>query len=104
MPAFEPFRRYAEFDGRSGRREFWQFVLLQLGVSFALPVNRSVIREDKGDMAGARADQDRAVSLWPHEPTFRSNRAMRSIRLGAFDRAQADVDAGLARAPEEARC
>lgn len=64
--------------------------------------NRSVIREDKGDMAGARVDQDRAVSLWPREPTFRSNRGMRSIRLGEFDRAQADVDAGLARAPEEA--
>lgn len=38
MSAFEPFHHYAAFGGRSGRREFWQFVLLQLGVSLALPI------------------------------------------------------------------
>lgn len=38
MPVFEPFRRYAEFGGRSGRREFWRFVLLQIGVSLGLPI------------------------------------------------------------------
>ena len=30
-----PFRRYAEFSGRSRRREFWQFVLLNYVVAFA---------------------------------------------------------------------
>src|SRR5438128_1833923 len=30
-----PFRRYAEFSGRSRRREFWQFVLFNYVVAFA---------------------------------------------------------------------
>ena len=28
-----PFRRYAEFSGRSRRKEFWMFQLLALGVA-----------------------------------------------------------------------
>lgn len=33
-----PLKRYAQFDGRSGRKEFWMFVLGWLLVAFALSI------------------------------------------------------------------
>jgi uncharacterized membrane protein YhaH (DUF805 family) len=33
-----PLRRYAEFEGRSSRREFWMFQLLPFGILFAMMI------------------------------------------------------------------
>jgi|LakMenEpi03Aug12_release.lakeMendotaPanAssembly.Ray.scaffolds.fasta_scaffold582020_2 uncharacterized membrane protein YhaH (DUF805 family) len=35
---FMPLKRYAEFDGRSRRKEFWMFFLLQVGIGIAFGI------------------------------------------------------------------
>ncbi|MFC3173913.1 DUF805 domain-containing protein [Novosphingobium bradum] len=50
-----PYRRYAEFTGRSRRREYWMFVLFQVLVSLAIGLvfGRPTYTTGGGMMAGA---------------------------------------------------
>ena len=34
----DPLRKYAQFSGRAGRKEYWYFTLWQLGIFFVLAV------------------------------------------------------------------
>lgn len=49
-----PYRRYAEFTGRSRRKEYWMFVLFQVLVSLAIGIlfGRSSYMMGGGMMAG----------------------------------------------------
>lgn len=51
-----PFRRYAEFSGRSRRKEYWMFVLFMVLVYFALAVVLTVLGlsgDTEGSLFGA---------------------------------------------------
>ena len=49
-----PLRRYAEFSGRSRRKEYWSFFLLNMVVIIALLVLRSVVGGGESMMDAAR--------------------------------------------------
>jgi uncharacterized membrane protein YhaH (DUF805 family) len=50
---FEVYKRYADFQGRSGRREYWMFVLLVLLVAIASMVLVAILTAVGGKTVGS---------------------------------------------------
>lgn len=55
---FLPLKRYAEFSGRSRRREYWMFVLFQLLIYTALTVAAITLSAAMGDYADSAESQN----------------------------------------------
>ncbi|MDB5695776.1 MAG: hypothetical protein JWN21_1319 [Sphingomonas bacterium] len=51
-----PLKRYFEFSGRSRRKEYWMFVLLQMLIWVVLTILTVAVAGGAGMMAGASAD------------------------------------------------
>ncbi|MEU8191394.1 tetratricopeptide repeat protein, partial [Micromonospora carbonacea] len=58
--------------------------------------NRAAVRFDRGDVAAAVADLDRAVALAASAPVPRYNRGTALLRLGRWDEAARDFAHALA--------
>ena len=65
-------------------------------------LDRARARVANGDMEGARADLDRALSYVPEEPFGWLLSATLARRMGENKRAKADIDEALRRAPDDA--
>jgi uncharacterized membrane protein YhaH (DUF805 family) len=47
-----PLKRYAEFEGRSRRKEYWMFVLLQLGIAAVAAAIGGLLASVMGEAGG----------------------------------------------------